>query len=74
MLQTTTARRASGLLEQYVAHGAAGRAAFGNNDFRRGPVNVAVIPLFLFFAPRARLNSMGSANTCCEPENRQNHR
>ena len=28
---------------QYVAHGAAGRAAFGNNDFRRGPVNVAVI-------------------------------
>ena len=29
--------------QQYVAHGAAGRAAFGNNDFRRGPVNVAVI-------------------------------
>ena len=31
--------------KQYVAHGAAGRAAFGNNDFRRGPVNVAVIRL-----------------------------
>ena len=30
------------------AHGAAGRAAFGNNDFRRGPVNVAVItPRFM---------------------------
>ena len=28
-----------------VAHGAAGRAAFGSNDFRRGPVNVAVITL-----------------------------
>ena len=24
-------------------HGAAGRAAFENNDFRRGPVNVDVI-------------------------------
>ena len=36
-------RRDSGSLEQYVEHGAAGRAAFGNNDFRRGPVNVAVI-------------------------------
>ena len=30
-----------------VAHGAAGRAAFGNYDFRRGPVNVAVITLKL---------------------------
>ena len=38
-------RRDSGLLEQYVALGVAGRAAFGNNDFRRGPVNVAVIRL-----------------------------
>ena len=28
-----------------IAHGAAGRAAFGNDDFRRGPVNVAVIRL-----------------------------
>ena len=27
------------------AHGAAGRAAFGNNDVRRGPVNVDVITL-----------------------------
>ena len=31
--------------QQYVAHGAAGRVAFGNNDVRRGPVNVAVITL-----------------------------
>ena len=30
---------------QYVAHGAAGRAAFGHNDVCRGPVNVAVIRL-----------------------------
>ena len=29
--------------QQYVAHGTAGRAAFGSIDFRRGPVNVAVI-------------------------------
>ena len=32
-------------VQQYVAHGAAGRAAFGNNDVCRGPVNVDVIPL-----------------------------
>ena len=31
--------------ELIIAHGAAGRAAFGNNDFRRGPVNVDVIML-----------------------------
>ena len=31
--------------QQYVANGAAGRAAFGNIDFRRGPVNVDVITL-----------------------------
>lgn len=31
--------RASGLLEQWVAHGAAGRAGFEINAVRRGPVN-----------------------------------
>ena len=40
---TQTKNRIAG--QQYVAHGAAGRAGFGNNDFRRGPVNVDVIPL-----------------------------
>jgi len=35
----------------YVAHGAAGRAAFGNNDVRRGPVNVDVITLQLCLHP-----------------------
>ena len=32
-------------VQQYVAHGVAGRAAFGNNNACRGPVNVAVIQL-----------------------------
>ena len=31
--------------QQYVSHGAAGRAGLGYNDFCRGPVNVDVIPL-----------------------------
>ena len=35
----------STVTELIIAHGAAGRAAFGNNGFRRGPVNVAVITL-----------------------------
>ena len=33
------------MLEQNDVHGAAGRAAFENNDVCRGPVNVAVITL-----------------------------
>ena len=50
IVDTVNARCLAGLLkgkhagQQYVAHGAAGRAAFGNNDIRRGPVNVDVMP------------------------------
>lgn len=56
-------RRHSGLLEQTVAHRAAGRAGFEINIVRRGRVNDVVIP-----TDHARLEPPGYADhirRCC---------